>query len=150
MSCLGRKKKEERRKKKEERKKNEERRKKKKERRKKNAPTETGPLPQSHAQDIFFFVNRVRGNPSLRSKRLQNTQNMYPLLNQALRRRVNPRHRCMDTGTSTTVQLQLQTRRSDECWNKLLHQRPSTNHVLGCIPPWAGGGPMADATGSGT
>ena len=29
-----------------------------------NAPTETGPLPQSHAQDIF--VIRVRGNPSLR------------------------------------------------------------------------------------
>ena len=26
-----------------------------------NAPTETGPLPQSHAQDLFVF--RVRGNP---------------------------------------------------------------------------------------
>ena len=37
---------------------------KKKERRKKNEPTETGPVPQSHAQDLF--VNRVRGNPSLR------------------------------------------------------------------------------------
>ena len=45
-------------------KKEEERRKKKEERRKKNAPTETGPLPQSHAQDLF--VNRVRGTPSLR------------------------------------------------------------------------------------
>ena len=32
--------------------------------RQKNAPTETSPLPQSHAQDLF--VNRVRGNPSLR------------------------------------------------------------------------------------
>ena len=30
----------------------------------KNAPTETGPLPRSHAQDLF--VNRVRGTPSLR------------------------------------------------------------------------------------
>ena len=36
----------------------------KEERRKKNAPTETGPLPQSHAQDLF--VIRVRGTPSLR------------------------------------------------------------------------------------
>ena len=43
---------------KEERKKEEGRR-----RRAKNAPTETGPLPQSHAQDLF--VNRARGNPSL-------------------------------------------------------------------------------------
>ena len=42
-----------------------EERKKKEERiRKKNAPTETGPLPQSHAQDLF--VIRVCGNPSLR------------------------------------------------------------------------------------
>ena len=32
--------------------------------RKKNAPTETGPLPQSHAQDLF--VNRVRGNPLIK------------------------------------------------------------------------------------
>ena len=32
--------------------------------RKKNAPTETGPRPQSHAQELF--VIRVRGNPSLR------------------------------------------------------------------------------------
>ena len=37
---------------------------KKERRRKKNAPTETGPLPQSHAQDLF--VIRVRGTPSLR------------------------------------------------------------------------------------
>ena len=37
-----------------------------KERRKKNAPTKTGPLPQSHAQDLF--VIRVRGNPSLRQR----------------------------------------------------------------------------------
>ena len=29
-----------------------------------NAPTETGQLPQSHAQDLF--VDRVRANPSLR------------------------------------------------------------------------------------
>ena len=42
-----------------------EERKKKEERiRKKNAPTETGPLPQSHAQDLF--VIRVCGNLSLR------------------------------------------------------------------------------------
>ena len=34
------------------------------ERRKTIALTETGPHPQSHAQDLF--VNRVRGNPSLR------------------------------------------------------------------------------------
>ena len=38
---------------------------KKKEERKKNAPTESGPLPQSHTQELF--VIRVRGNPSLRS-----------------------------------------------------------------------------------
>ena len=36
----------------------------KKERRKKKARTGTGPLPQSHAQDLF--VIRVRGTPSLR------------------------------------------------------------------------------------
>ena len=41
-----------------------EERKKKEERRKKNSPTETDPLPQSHAQDLFVY--RVRGNPSLR------------------------------------------------------------------------------------
>ena len=29
--------------------------------RERNAPTETGPFPQSHAQDLF--VMRVRGNP---------------------------------------------------------------------------------------
>ena len=34
---------------------------KKRERRKKNAPTETGPLPQSHAQELI--VIRVRGTP---------------------------------------------------------------------------------------
>ena len=34
------------------------------ERRKKNAPTETGPLPQSHAQEQFVIC--VRGNPFLR------------------------------------------------------------------------------------
>ena len=42
----------------------EERRKKKEERKKKNAPTETGSLPQAHAQELF--VSRVRGNSSLR------------------------------------------------------------------------------------
>ena len=60
-----RKKNEERRKKKEERrKKKEERRKKEEGRRKKNAPTETGHLPQSHAQELFLI--REHGNPSLR------------------------------------------------------------------------------------
>ena len=44
-------------------KKKEEKRRKKKEERK-NAPTETSPLPESHAQDLC--VNRVRGNHSLR------------------------------------------------------------------------------------
>ena len=39
------------------------REKKKREERKKNAPTESGPLPQSHAQDLF--VIRVRGNPHI-------------------------------------------------------------------------------------
>ena len=53
--------------KKEKRKKKKKKEKKKKEKERKNAPTETGPLPQSHAQDLFVF--RVRGNPSLRSSR---------------------------------------------------------------------------------
>ena len=43
-----------------------ERRKKKEKKEKKENPTETGPVPQSHAQDLF--VNRVRGNPSIRLK----------------------------------------------------------------------------------
>ena len=52
---------------------------KKEERRKKNAPTETGPLPQSHAQDLF--VIRVRGKPSLRCRTSQQTtDNRIPFL----------------------------------------------------------------------
>ena len=51
---------------KEKRAKSKEKRKKEKKEKKKrtNAPTETSPLPQSHAQDLS--VIRVRGNPSLR------------------------------------------------------------------------------------
>ena len=42
----------------------------------KNAPTETGPLPQSHAQDLL--VIRVRGNPSLRYfLEIQGIQHLY-------------------------------------------------------------------------
>ena len=39
----------------------------KKKERRENAPTETGPFPQSHAKDLF--VIRVRGNPSRRCLR---------------------------------------------------------------------------------
>ena len=46
------------------RRKKERKKERKERRRKKNAPTETGPLPQSHAQDLS--VIRARGNPSLR------------------------------------------------------------------------------------
>ena len=47
----------------------EETKKKEKKRSKQNAPTETGPYPQTHAQDLF--VIRVRENPSLRSSTLK-------------------------------------------------------------------------------
>ena len=42
----------------------EERKKERKKKEEKKAPTETGPLPRSHVQDLFVY--RVRGNPSLR------------------------------------------------------------------------------------
>ena len=47
--------------------KNERRKKERKKERKENAPTETGPLPQSHAQELF--VIRVRGYPDPRHVR---------------------------------------------------------------------------------